>query len=384
MRFLKADKLFNGQSYLAEDRVLVMDEQNILKEIISEKEIEKSSIEVFKGVITPGFINAHCHLELSHLKGKISPQIGLPRFAQQVISLRNTPSKNEILEFSEQADKHMQNNGIVAIGDISNTSDSFKIKQKSKLFYHTFVELIGLNPIHATSILENGKVLLKDLFHLQLSGSLAPHAPYSTSVELIELIAKHNQKSNTSLSIHNQESEEESKFFEGTPNGFDELYKSLGLDLSWFNSPGGSSIQNYAKALSQEPSILVHNTFTNPQDLKAIQNKNVYWCFCPGANLFIENKLPDFSVFSNQKNKICIGTDSLASNTQLNVITEANILLRDTKEFSFETILQALTFNGAEALCISDKFGRFIPGKNAGLNLVDFNNSEINFIKKIA
>jgi aminodeoxyfutalosine deaminase len=384
VRFLRGDKLFNGQTYLAEDRVLVLDDQNVLKEIISENEIEKNKIEVFKGTITPGFINAHCHLELSHLKGKISQHTGLPSFAQQVVGSRNSFTKNEISQFSQQADQHMQNNGIVAVGDISNTSDSFEIKQNSKLYYHTFVELIGLNPINAPLILEKGKVLLESLLHLKLPGSLAPHAPYSTSVELIQLIAKHNQTSNTSLSIHNQESEEESKFFEGTPNGFDVLYKSLGLDLSWYKAPGGSSIAHYAKVLSKEPSILVHNTFTTLQDLKATQDKNVYWCFCPGANVYIENRLPDFSVFTDQKNKICIGTDSLASNSQLNVVAEANLILNHTKEFSIETILQALTYNGAAALNSSDKFGSFILDKNAGLNLVDFNNSEINFIKKIA
>ncbi len=384
MRFLKADKLFDGRTYLAEDSVLVLDNQNVLKEIVAENNLDKNTIEKFAGVITPGFVNAHCHLELSHLKGKIPRHTGLPAFAKQVVSLRHTIGREEVFSGMHEADHAMWSSGVVAVGDISNSEDSFKEKLNSKIYYHTFIELIGLNPVNAQTIFDKGILLLQKLLSMGLQGSLAPHAPYSTSKELIKRIADYNNSSGRSLSIHNQESDEETKFFMGQKSAFEDLYRSLGLDLSWFKPPGISSLGYYLEALSDHPSILVHNTFTSRADVDTTNDKNIYWCFCPGANKYIENSLPEFSFFANKKNKICLGTDSLASNSQLNVINEANLVLNHTQEFSPEILLQALTSSGAEALGISDKFGEFKPGKNTGLNLVEIKNSKLNFVKKIA
>jgi len=384
VRFLKANTVFNGTKNLPADAVLVIDNSNLFKEIVAESQVEKNNIEHFEGILTPGFVNAHCHLELSHLKEKIPQHTGLPGFAKHVIIQRSKFSKEEMTEHMHEADKAMWHNGIVAVGDISNGNDSFAVKTQSPIFYHTFIELIGLNPASQDLIFDKGLELLKTLGQNNLRGSLAPHAPYSTSAQLIKKIAEHNAHANLSLSIHNQESEEETKFFEGRPSGFDDLYKFLGLDLSWYTPPNVSSLQTYVNGLSENsPSILVHNTVTKKEDVLAANKKNSYWCFCPGANLYIENRLPDLDLFTTCADKICIGTDSLASNTQLHVLEEANILLKHSTAFSADTLLRALTSNAAAALGIANSFGNFIPGKNAGVNLVTIHQSQLRFIKKI-
>ena len=185
------------------------------------------------------------------------------------------------------------------------------------------------------------------------------------------------------MSIHNQESEEEAKFFYGEKSGFDKLYEALNVDVSFFNSPGQSSLKNYGNLLSSGSSILVHNTFTKKEDLDFVKNKQIFWCFCPSANYYIENSLPDFSLFKDLKNKICIGTDSLASNTQLDLIVELNQIIEASRMFTEENLLAMLTYNGAKALGIENRFGQFIIGQNCGLNLINFNNSVFSFTKKI-
>jgi cytosine/adenosine deaminase-related metal-dependent hydrolase len=384
VRFLKAHKLFDGEAFLREGSILVLNDQNLLKDIISQNEVQPGNIEQVEGIITPGFINAHCHLELSHLKEKIPQHTGLPAFAKYVITQRNNAAKEEIMAQMHDADNAMWNRGIVAVGDISNVALSFEEKAQSNIFYHTFIELTGLNPKNTETSFIKGKELLNELKQFNLKGSLAPHAPYSTSKELIKLIADHNADSDLSLSIHNQESEEEHKFFKGTKSGFHDLYSFLNLDLSWYHAPGTSSLQYYVESLSKGPSLLIHNTFTNTDDINLTSNKNIFWCFCPNANKYIENRLPNFSFFSNQKNAICIGTDSLASNTQLDLVDEANQILREGNTFSEENILRALTLNGAKSLGLQDNFGQFIIGKNPGLNQISFKNKHIQFIKKLA
>jgi cytosine/adenosine deaminase-related metal-dependent hydrolase len=128
---------------------------------------------------------------------------------------------------------------------------------------------------------------------------------------------------------------------------------------------------------------LVHNTFSAQADIHEAAAKNCFFCLCPNANLFIENKLPDYSIFKSCTNNLCIGTDSLASNYKLDLLSEANLILKNTHTFSLENILQMLTFNGAFALNLHNSFGQLLINKNTGLNLISFIDSEIKLLKKI-
>jgi cytosine/adenosine deaminase-related metal-dependent hydrolase len=383
MRFIQADQIFNGKEFLNPETVLVLDPQGVLKDLVSAQHIDSLKIEKFDGIFTPGFANAHCHLELSHLHGLLPQHSGLPEFAKQVIIKRNVVSKEEIAEHSKAADKDMWLNGIVAVGDISNQTDSFFEKTSSNIFYHTFIELIGLNPAMAENVFVKGLTLMHTLKEFDLNGSFAAHAPYSSSKLLIEKIVDYNLKQNLSLSIHNQESPEENKMMMGEKNDFELLYQFLNLDISWFKPPLSTSLAFYAEALGQCRSILVHNRVSNKDDLTRVANQNIFWCFCPNANLFIENGLPDFEIFQALKSNICLGTDSLASNQKLDLVNEANTILKNTSTFSPEELLRAITYNGAAALGILDFYGQLILGKNTGLNLIRFVDSQIQFIKKI-
>lgn len=383
MRFLTAHKLFSGTEFLPESSVLVLDGQNKLKDIVTEKQVENNEVERFEGILTPGFVNAHCHLELSHLKNKIPMGTGLPSFAMQIVAQRTKFGTEEIAEHCLRADRDMWNSGIVAVGDISNTEDSLNTKTGSRIFYHSFIELIGLKPESSPLIFVKGQELLHKFRERSCSASLAPHAPYSTSLELIKKIAESDHQEGMPLSIHNQESDEETKFFYGQASGFHDLYKSFNLDISWFVPPNTSSLKYYCGALSKGGSILVHNTCTSHEDVLIGLERDVFWCFCPGANKYIENRMPDFNLFKQHTNKVCIGTDSLASNVQLDVLHEINLISGAGNAFTPEQLLRAATLNGATALGLADKFGSYIKGKNAGLNLVEFKNSKINFIKKI-
>ena len=384
MRIISANSIFNGINFLSQEMALVIDDFGILKDIVKKTEIQSSEIEHYDGIIAPGFVNAHCHLELSHLFSQIDPKTGLIEFLKQVIAKRNNFNKKEQEDAAIEADFKMWESGIVAVGDISNIDTTFKTKANSKIYYHTFIELIGLNPLHSETIFEKGLSLLKELENYNLIGSLAAHAPFSSSKLLINKIANYNGLNNLAFSIHNQESEEETKFFAGRPSGINDLFAYLNIDINWFNPPKTSSLLSYLDEIPNKKSLLVHNTFCKEEDIIASKHKFINWCFCPGANLFIENTLPNCDLFLNHNQNWCIGTDSLASNQKLDMCFEASILLSKSPSISIESILKALTYNGAKALGIEDKFGKLIIGKNTGLNLIQHSDTQLNFIKKIA
>jgi aminodeoxyfutalosine deaminase len=378
VRYLSADRIFNGQEFLKENSVLVLDDKGFFVESTDRSLVKNSQIEHHQGIITPGFVNAHCHLELSHMHTMIPQKKGFLDFARSIIGKRNSVPTEQMIHAAEKADLDMQKNGIVAVGDISNINLTFPIKQKSKLYYHTFVELIGLNPLQAQTMLAYGKGLLNELKAMDLAGSLAPHAPYSCSLELIKGIADHNAQNNSPTSIHNQESEAENKFLRGEKSDFDELYKFLQVDVSWFKPKFKSALDAYVKQLNTEKNILVHNTFSSEEDLRSVHS-NVFWCSCPSANLYIEDSLPNYDQLLRNTKQICFGTDSLASNSDLDLVKEASIFYAKTGEL--ELSLKGITGNAANALGIEDKFGGFVKGKNSGVNLISHSKNELKLNK---
>jgi cytosine/adenosine deaminase-related metal-dependent hydrolase len=220
------------------------------------------------------------------------------------------------------------------------------------------------------------------LISLGLSGSLAPHAPYSTSLELIELISNFNLDRKIPSSIHNQEREEENKYFLGQASKLTALYSYLGISLDFFKAPKKRSLAHFLPSIFNQQTILVHNTFTNKEDLELSKNSNVSFCFCPTANLYIEDKLPDYSIFNSLASNICVGTDSLASNNSLSVLKEANTILTNSS-FTLEEVLQFITHNGAKALSLNSHFGKIAIGRLAGLNNILFEKNQLRLLKKI-
>lgn len=374
MRFISASQIFSGKGFLPTNTVLVLNDKGLIEDITIKENVETSNIDHFEGIISPGFINTHCHLELSHLKNIIKQHTGIVDFGLGVMKHRNEFSMELQQETMRLADKEMQLQGIVAVGDISNTNESIKTKQESNLYYHTFVELISLNPERANLVFDTGKQLLSEYTNAQLSASLAPHAPYSASLELIKKITDDCLQLNKATSIHNQESKAENEFFNSKTGDYLRLYETIKIPIDYFKATGKSSLQTIISALNKEVNtLLVHNTFTSKNDIEASKNihQQLYWCLCPNANLYIENTLPDIHLLDANQCTLTIGTDSLASNSNLSIVDEINTILKHQPNISLELLLNAATYNGAKFLGIDNQFGLLKKNKKCGINLIE-------------
>jgi len=150
MRKLSAHYIITGTGAILVKGIIVLTDEGIVTEIIDTNgELdEKAGVEFYSGVLVPGFVNAHCHLELSHLRDIFPEKTGLPGFLKNVVQHRNL-EENKVIEEAQKADFEMWKNGVVAVGDISNTDLTFQLKSKSKIAYHTFIEALGFSPHRA-------------------------------------------------------------------------------------------------------------------------------------------------------------------------------------------------------------------------------------------
>ena len=368
LKYFSADWIFPVSSAPIKNGVVAVSSDGVIREVLTAHEAENLDIINLKGAIVPGFINTHCHLELSHLLGQIPEKTGLVEFVQSIIKSRQSDA-GQIKLAMQNADKQMFDNGIVAVGDISNQIASKEIKQKSKIHYHTFVEAMGFNPERANAIMEYSNGIKEDF--KPLPASVVPHAPYSVSAELFHLIRAGAEKDNAFISVHNQETVDENAFFESKIGGFLDLYQFLGLDISFFEPTNKTSLQTWLPYIAKQKSLLVHNTVSNKADIVFAKQSeaDLYWCLCPQANLYIEDALPNVDLLIEEGVKITLGTDSLASNQQLNILSEM-LTLQKYKQVDFESLLQWATLNGAEFLGLDNALGTIETGKKPGLNLI--------------
>ncbi len=373
MKSFKADYIFPVYADPIKNGIVTVDDFGKIIAVIDPNtlvETYNAPVEKVSGIICPGFINTHCHLELSHLKEKIKQQTGLVNFIIDIQKVRGADSQL-VLDAAIQADNDMYENGIVAVGDIVNTNSTIKVKADSKLYYHSFVETFGFLPERATAVFENALALLNE-FKPQ-SCSITPHAPYSVSKELFKLIQKYSDNRPNLISIHNQECEEENKFFRYKQGNFNDLYAHFGMDISHFKPQARNSLQSVLPLLTNKQEILlVHNTCTNLKDIYFIKrfDRKIHFCFCPNANLYIENILPKIELFIGQGYNITLGTDSLASNSKLCILSEMRTIQHKYPAISTAQLIEWGTLNGAKYLGIDDEKGSIEVGKTPGLNLI--------------
>lgn len=376
----KGTQLFDGYQLL-HDKVLICSEEGEIIDLVSSSEAGEE-IQELQGILSPGFINCHCHLELSHMQGRIVEDSGLVDFVYGVITKRQSTIE-EMQEAIEKAETEMLDQGIVAVGDICNNNITASQKQKGRLYYHNFIEASGLLPEMASVRFQRAIDLFREFggqYSIPIqSNSIVPHAPYSVSNELWHNIL--HFPGNHLLTIHNQETEAENEWFQDKSGEFNRLYEQMKMDTSSFLPTGKTSLQSYLPQLLPNQSlILIHNVHTHEEDIffsKSFTSSNqIFWCLCPNANWYISRRMPPVESFINNDCCIVLGTDSLASNYQLNMMAEIKRIQEYFPEISLETLLTWATSNGAKALQFDKMLGSFEKGKKPGIVLIHNGSSQ--------
>jgi aminodeoxyfutalosine deaminase len=394
MAYLKfsADKIFDGYHFHTQS-ALVTQPDGTIEAIIPVSEAG-ADVKKLEGILTPGLINAHCHLELSHLKDVIPPHTGLVEFLCSVVTKREaSPPKSSPLGRTYEdpaikkanaivaAEREMFDNGIVAVGDIGNTADTAEVKSKSQIRWQNFVEVLSFTDEKAEENFSQYKMVAENLgtalhsSHIAHRTSLVPHAPYSISPKTFQLI--NEATAGQIISIHNQEHPAEDELYKTGGGDYLKLFKIFGINKSPFPITGKSSIRSVLPHFTNRQTIfLIHNTYMPEEDIvwaneyAAANGLQLVYCFCINANLYIENKVPPIDLFIKHNCHIVLGTDSYSSNWQLSITKEIEAIQKHFPHIADETILQWATSNGAAALRWDDSLGSFDKGKKPGVVLL--------------
>jgi cytosine/adenosine deaminase-related metal-dependent hydrolase len=376
MHYLSADLIIPIEGEPRYNSVLAIDENGVIEGIYEKDGLEISIPEIvhYNGILCPGFVNTHCHLELSWAKGLITQGKGLDSFIRQFELLRKSVPDNRIQKAITDAGYEMEQLGIVAAADIANGIYTIDFKCNSNIYYHTFVEVFGSDPTFAASLFEKALYMKShyEAHPFTNAVSIVPHATYSLSEELWKLVAHTGQGS--LLSIHHQESADENHFFMNGSGMVAERRKAFNPHLPAYPGTGKRPMESIAGYFNPDQKLLlVHNTVSEQQDIDFVNRyfRQAYWCFCPNANLHIENKLPDLDLFRRNNCRITLGTDSLASNHTLSILDELKTVQLRFPHIPLTEIMRWGTISGAEFLGLDQQLGSFAKGKKPGVVLIE-------------
>lgn len=330
---------------------------------------EKEAVEFYNGIIIPGFVNSHCHLELSHLKGSIPAASGLPSFIEQVRTHRASDD-DEIILAAEKADAAMYARGINLCADICNTPLTFALKKESKIRYINLIEVFGIDPEKAEKRMSEAVTTAMAARSSGLFFSIVPHSVYALSLPLLRLL-RQDTLSNEITSIHFLETPFEKELVENHSGPLMESYLRSGLVRGRIETAADHATALLNEITSSGNLILVHNLYADREIIVKIkERRNLYWCLCPNSNYFIEGRLPSPDLLMDEGCEITLGTDSLASNYELDILGEMKTLQSAFPSLSTDILVRWSTFNGARALGMERSFGRIAKGMKPGLLLL--------------
>ena len=329
--------------------------------------------EVSEGALVPGFVNAHCHVELSHLHKKFVKGSGMAGFIDQINALRDWAGreKKQVL-VKEWMDK-MWKDGVSAMADISNDDSSFEIKASHDMYTRTFLEVFGSEPEMCEGVMKDVTELQKIADEAGIDAAPTPHSCYTMSPQLLSESAAAGLERGY-ISYHSQESQEEEDLL---LSGSGAMYENrVRNGMSTPPVTGESSLKYFIQRLSQaheapydEHILLVHNVCLAQDDIDAAKKvmNNVWWAICPLSNIFIHNALPPIPLMRENGLAIALGTDSLSSNDDLDMVAEMICLHKNFPDVPMNEILTWASLNGARFLSKDAELGSLEIGKKPGI-----------------
>ena len=317
-----------------------------------------AGVEFYPGILIPGMVNAHCHVELSYLHKQITEGSGFAGFARAIGAVRNNFTSEERIHAAEVADATMWAEGVEAVADIANDELIMGVKERSKIEYHTMFEHFGLNNISTAP--------LKLIAGQYRNASVTPHSTYSVQESPFrELCAADGV-----ISIHFLESDDESLLYNHSGSLW-EWYERMGWNCDFLHY--GTPAKRIVESIPENRALLlIHATRATAEDVMAIEKHthNATWVLCPESNRYISGLKPPVALLREMGATIAVGTDSLASARSLSMMENLR-MLGEMCDAPLNELLTWATLNGAKALGIDNIKGSIAIGKTPGLVIVE-------------
>jgi cytosine/adenosine deaminase-related metal-dependent hydrolase len=313
-------------------------------------------------VLLPGLVNAHCHLELSHLAGRLAGAAGFVDWVERLVTMRPEDSPDTVRRCAAAGIQALEDTGTVAVGDVSNALAHVDLLQDSSLRARVFFELIGWDPAAAERVMGAAHARLGGLnLSDTVTVSLAAHAPHSVSPALLRAIVEAGGVS----ALHLAESPHERRFLHGRDAEWSAFLTRRGQGHVSFVPPHLSPVGYLDRLGVLRPGLVAaHGVQVDETDCALLAARGVSVVLCPRSNAALDVGLAPVPELRAAGVRLAIGTDSLASVPSLDLWEDVLALHRAFPSLEPEWLVRTATQGGAVALGLDD-LGRIAPGAEA-------------------
>ena len=359
------------------DGSLVLDAQGRVLAVGSSAELRAQypdlSFADQRAVLMPGLVNAHTHLELSALRGHTRSGGGFGPWVKSMMEKRGELLPEQDLESIDAGVSELLRAGTAAVGEVTNTLASVEALGTAPLLGRLFHEVFGMRR-ETADVMRN--MAREGRANLTLPPNLsyvpAPHTLYSLHPDVVRELVSEARAAGLRTTLHLSEHAAERAFLRDGTGPFAEFLRARNVDPADWPPPGSSPVA-YAEALGVlGPDVLaVHLANATRDELARVHALGAPVVLCPRSNLFIELKLPPLYEMLELGIEPALGTDSLASNTTLDVLAEASALRDRFPQVPALRFISMATWYGARALRLEHRVGALAPGLSPGLLAFD-------------
>jgi cytosine/adenosine deaminase-related metal-dependent hydrolase len=345
------------------------------------------AVDLGRAVVLPALVNAHTHLELSYLAGRIPPASTFPDWVRTLLGARrerSDPTDPVVVGAARSAASAARRAGTGLVGEVANTLVTVPLLAEAGLAGQVFLELLGFDVEDPDAVVRDARTRVQALAAATVNVStpvrigLAPHAPYSVSPAMFSALrADLDAEVGGRSSVHLAESPDELELLATGTGGCRQLLEELGAWTDAWKPPGDSPVA-YLSTLGFLDSrvAVVHGTQCSGDDLECLRGLDICVVSCPRSNRHVGVGSPPLEAFYAVGVTVAFGTDSLASVETLSVFDELVEARRIAPRVPARRLLESATLGGARALGFGDEFGTIEPGKRAQLIAVPVPNDE--------
>jgi cytosine/adenosine deaminase-related metal-dependent hydrolase len=380
MRVVHADAIVTGDAPIVRDGAVVVGARGEIVECAPAAELlprhAGAPVERVRGVVMPGLVNAHTHLELSALRGQVVGGAGFVPWVERLIGLRAEARPEEDEAAIERAVSELDAFGTVAVGEVTNSLAAVSVLARRGFVGCVFHEIFGVEREPLERRLAALPAMVAERLGAwpteELAYAATPHTLYTTHAEVVRGLVRDARDRGARVSVHVAEHAAERRFLEAGDGPIVAWYEErLKLRRDLLEHVGKSPVALAEELGALAPHvILVHLTDARPEELQLISRRGCPVVFCPRSNLHIETKLPPLLAARAAGLSPALGTDSLASNASLDVLAEARALADRFSSVPASELLRMATWDGARALDRRD-IGRVAKGVRPGLFAIE-------------